>query len=180
MAATGTPTPNLGLRIPVGTDPASVDDINYNSTVLDTKIGPVGNTSVQAQINALVSQLASFRTFKNNDTYGITGSGAKPSHFPGIITGGQKTMMFTIQSPYSLENIRTITLSQLNGSIRSISGYVGTANVNLLTVEGYTWSAYKVGNYMIGIECQTDTATSVANNTPLVLTPNSFQLLFTT
>lgn len=51
MAATGTPTPNLGLRIPVGTDPASVDDINYNSNVLDTKIGAVGSTSVQDQIN---------------------------------------------------------------------------------------------------------------------------------
>ena len=58
MAATGTPTPNLGLRIPQGTDPASVDDINYNSNLLDTKIGAVGNDSVQDQINALNSNLS--------------------------------------------------------------------------------------------------------------------------
>ena len=57
MAATGTPTPNIGLRCPVGTDPASVDDINYNSGVLDTKLGAVGSTSVQAQIDALNSKL---------------------------------------------------------------------------------------------------------------------------
>lgn len=53
MAATGTPTPNIGLRIPVGTDPASVDDINYNSNLLDTKLGPVGSDSVQDQIDTL-------------------------------------------------------------------------------------------------------------------------------
>ena len=53
MAATGTPTPNLGLRIPVGTDPASVDDINYNSNLLDTVLGAVGNTSVKDQLDEL-------------------------------------------------------------------------------------------------------------------------------
>ena len=64
MAATGTPTPNIGLRCPVGTDPASVDDINYNSGVIDTKLGAVGSTSVQAQIDALNSK----STTKNNLT----------------------------------------------------------------------------------------------------------------
>ena len=58
MAATGTPTPNIGLRRPQGTDPASVDDINYNSNLIDTKLGAVGNTSVQAQINSLNSNIA--------------------------------------------------------------------------------------------------------------------------
>lgn len=58
MAATGTPTPNIGLRIPQGTDPASVDDINYNSNLIDTKLGAVGNDSVQEQINSLSDNLA--------------------------------------------------------------------------------------------------------------------------
>ena len=57
MAATGTPTPNIGLRIPLGTDPASVDDINYNSNLIDTKLGAVGNDSVQDQIDDLNSNL---------------------------------------------------------------------------------------------------------------------------
>ena len=63
MAATGTPTPNLGLRIPQGTDPASVDDINYNSNLLDTKIGAIGNDSVKTQIDALNSNLSSVRNY---------------------------------------------------------------------------------------------------------------------
>lgn len=59
MAATGTPTPNIGLRIPLGTDPASVDDINYNSNLIDTKLGAVGNDSVQDQIDDLNSKFTS-------------------------------------------------------------------------------------------------------------------------
>lgn len=61
MAATGTPTPNIGLRIPVGTDPASVDDINYNSNLIDTKLGAVGSDSVQDQIDALNGKISKFR-----------------------------------------------------------------------------------------------------------------------
>lgn len=69
MAATGTPTPNIGLRIPQGTDPASVDDINYNSNLIDTKLGAVGNDSVQDQIDALNSKLSGtkFLTFNVNN-----------------------------------------------------------------------------------------------------------------
>lgn len=58
MAATGTPTPNIGLRIPLGTDPASVDDINYNSNLIDTKLGAVGEDSVQDQIDDLNSKMS--------------------------------------------------------------------------------------------------------------------------
>ena len=58
MAATGTPTPNLGLRIPLGTDPASVDDINYNSNALDTIIGDVGETPVAGQLGAANNRIS--------------------------------------------------------------------------------------------------------------------------
>ena len=58
MAATGTPTPNIGLRIPLGTDPASVDDINYNSNALDTIIGDVGETSVAGQLSAANNRIS--------------------------------------------------------------------------------------------------------------------------
>ena len=63
MAATGTPTPNIGLRIPIGTDPASVDDINYNSNLLDTKLGAVGSDSVQDQIDTLNGKLPNIVTW---------------------------------------------------------------------------------------------------------------------
>ena len=77
MAATGTPTPNIGLRIPQGTDPASVDDINYNSNLLDTKLGAVGETSVQDQIDSLnskVTQSQGYSGLNNKVTWRTMGN----------------------------------------------------------------------------------------------------------
>lgn len=71
MAATGTPTPNIGLRIPLGTDPASVDDINYNSTLIDTKLGAVGNDSVQDQLDDLNSKINAHTFTLVTTNYGI-------------------------------------------------------------------------------------------------------------
>ena len=56
MAST---TPNIGLTLPVGTEKRSRAIWNNNFTILDTKIGAVGNTSLQAQVTALNSQIAS-------------------------------------------------------------------------------------------------------------------------
>ena len=74
MAATGTPTPNIGLRIPQGTDPASVDDINYNSNLIDTKLGAVGNDSVQDQIDSLNSNIANkFKIITSGSLHDLAG-----------------------------------------------------------------------------------------------------------
>ena len=76
MAATGTPTPNIGLRRAQGTDPASVDDINYNSALIDTKLGAVGNSSVQDQIDTLNSKF----TIKSK-TFSVNTGGASQVTF---------------------------------------------------------------------------------------------------
>lgn len=73
MAATGTPTPNIGLRIPLGTDPASVDDINYNSNLLDTKLGAVGSDSVQDQIDTLNGKITEIKQTIAQATFDATG-----------------------------------------------------------------------------------------------------------
>ena len=91
MAATGTPTPNIGLRIPLGTDPASVDDINYNSNLLDTKLGAVGNDSVQDQIDTLNGNIASLNSAKGivvvGDVTFSSGTGSKTVN--GIKSGAR-------------------------------------------------------------------------------------------
>lgn len=47
-----TTTTNLALIKPAGTDKIRIAQINSNMDTLDSKIGPVGNTSLQAQVNA--------------------------------------------------------------------------------------------------------------------------------
>ena len=64
MAST---TPNIGLTLPTGTEGWKRSVINGNFTILDTKMGAVGNTPLQTQINTLSSQLG-------EKTYAISAS----------------------------------------------------------------------------------------------------------
>ncbi len=55
MAST---TTNIGLTKPAGTDQALISAINGNMDIIDTKMGAVGNTSVQSQITSLSDQIS--------------------------------------------------------------------------------------------------------------------------
>lgn len=61
-----TTTQNLGLIKPAGTDKIRIAQINSNMDTLDAKIGPVGSTSLQEQINNKQGAL----TFDNLPTSG--------------------------------------------------------------------------------------------------------------
>lgn len=153
MAATGTPTTNIGLRRPQGTDPASVDDINYNSELIDTKLGAVGSTSVQEQINTLNSKLAlSTLTITRTENsfvsatelarcsaykragilclnFNATLSGASMSDFVevGVISGwSSPTSPFLVMMPQNGEAKPVVLQVSTSGSIK-IYGSQGTA-----------------------------------------------------
>ena len=53
-----TSTTNLGLTKPAYSDDADIADINDNMDILDAKIGAVGNTSVQNQINSASASIS--------------------------------------------------------------------------------------------------------------------------
>ena len=131
MAATGTPTPNLGLRIPQGTDPASVGDINYNSNLIDTKLGAVGNDSVQDQIDSLNSNLNGLLAFESVTTSNVSltagerkqidinvaKTGYSPIAFSGIRMTG--TFVFTINQFYIVNNTATVVLENTLNDVRT-------------------------------------------------------------
>ncbi len=52
-------TTNLGLKMPEYSDQADIQDINDNMEILDGKMGAVGNTSVQEQIDDVVQEIGS-------------------------------------------------------------------------------------------------------------------------
>ena len=53
-----TQTTNLGLTKPAGTDKIRIAQINGNMDILDTKIGSVGDTALQAQVSAIENGIA--------------------------------------------------------------------------------------------------------------------------
>ena len=72
MAST---TTNIGLTKPAGTDQALISAINGNMDIIDTKMGAVGNTSVQSQITSLSDQIATkYGEIATNITYEISGN----------------------------------------------------------------------------------------------------------
>lgn len=113
--------------------------------------------------------------FKAGDTYTVNSA----QNFAGILTSSKTALLFTIPVPYSLEKVSSVRWTALNGSIRSMGGYIGTANADFLTQEGMTVYAGKSGNYAVTLTINLDTATSVANNnTPVMFTSNNFSMTF--
>ena len=65
-------TTNLNLTLPTGTEGWRRSVLNDNFTILDTKIGAVGDTPLQTQINTLNSNLAqSYYDMKDTSTNAI-------------------------------------------------------------------------------------------------------------
>ena len=89
-------TPNLGLTKTtaaetIGQNWAASNDSGGNFDIIDTKMGAVGNTSLQAQVTALSSQLAN----------GIVKCGSKTITIPAWSTGNPQsiTVDFTDDIP---------------------------------------------------------------------------------
>ena len=156
MAATGTPTPNLGLRIPVGTDPASVDDINYNSNLLDTALGAVGNTSVKDQLDELSDQIAtkqdascfhsnvlSQKTYSFNINRGLQGNYWFALMYIGCSVTSVSQGIYMIH----IDTSNNVTINSLAGTAQS-EGYTFTGSysngVLTLTCNSTVWGGIRV------------------------------------
>lgn len=163
MAATGTPTPNIGLRRAQGTDPASVDDINYNSELLDTKLGAVGGTSVQGQIDALSASTA--QTFGNvQDGLAIVSNGNTHVAIPAgywVYVKGHGTLsegLYKNTSGATIAANATLSTSNLtadpDGGLNSVYNALNSKTaVTLSPVSGVTITnngVYKNGNVVCG------------------------------
>ena len=133
MAATGTPTPNIGLRRAQGTDPASVDDINYNSALIDTKLGAVGNSSVQDQIDTLNSKLEKSGTLlasKTTESASYTGS---------IDTTGYSALIVNYQAKNSGAGVIVYPIASIMNNI-NIGHYIHD------TTSYWSYTVFKINN----------------------------------
>ncbi len=135
MAATGTPTPNIGLRCPQGTDPASVDDINYNSGVIDTKLGAVGNTSVQEQINTLNSNLTSL--IIEVQTSGVASNAEAVISFPSGYTKANTRAVYAYlyissANPRYPNAVDILYIDDSGIHVKNVGGASGTVVVGIM------------------------------------------------
>lgn len=90
-----TQTTNIGLIKPAGSDKIRIAEINGNMDLLDTKLGPVGNTSLQTQVNNKVSKSGDTMTgpliFNSGNNYtGISLRGASNAPRIGLSNTGTR------------------------------------------------------------------------------------------
>lgn len=130
--------------------------------VMRTGIDSNGNCAIEmGSSEATAWKSALGLTYAVNDTFS--------THIPlnGFITSGTKRATVVLQVPKSLENISTVTITAMSGSIRGISGYVDSTTdaTNLKTT--YTCTASKESDNAILIVIDKSTAfTNATNNTP--------------
>ena len=123
-----TTTTNIGLTKPSGSDRVQIAQLNLNSDIIDEKIGPVGNTSLQDQITAINNNLGSMDTkmlnipLFNGDCNGITETctvyvGASATSSPGpwsimhtvVFDSNNAIVQYAFSVPYATMRMRTKT-----------------------------------------------------------------------
>jgi hypothetical protein len=121
--ASGTPTTNLGLRTMTDADSVDAQDINYNSGVLDAKIGAVGSTSLQSQVTALNDNVTSLRYATSLGTFSSLGE----------LTGALDTKLQSMSQSESLP----VWFQTGSSAVETIGSYV--------RCEGYLQCVYVSG-----------------------------------
>ena len=117
MAST---TTNIGLTKPAGTDQALISAINGNMDIIDTKMGAVGNTSVQSQITSLSDQIANIpKMVLGNQTLTLTVTAtSRPTGF--LIVCYKE--MWIVSEASSSANLELTRLTDGTGATLSVSG----------------------------------------------------------
>ena len=103
-----------------------------------------------------------------NDTYssGTTIIG-------GVVTNSAKRLLFIATVDKSLENIRTVTVTDLHGHTAGVAGVIygnTSASVDLKNKSGYTVTATKINNNTVRIQIDKSTAfTNASTATPFTI-----------
>lgn len=173
-----TNTTNLHLIKPAGSERVQISQINQNMDILDEKIGAVGNTSVQSQVNSLKNQVA---------TTQITNEYSTVLSVINAIAAN-KTLPFTIQKsgnsaytdlPAGLTNTCEWNVICIGSSMRItavLTVYTGGSSRNGFS---YTANIYN-GSYIFTwqtIDQRRNNLTSIASDTTILgLEPGAYQI----
>ena len=145
-------TPNIGLTKTtaaetIGQNWAASNDSGGNFDIIDTKMGAVGNTSLQAQVTALNSKITNYLKSGTNNIGNIivpgynTGSGNYIDCFVPCSTGGKtvtaasasaSTLVYLPTKRISFSSAPTITVLETNAyGVRLEIAYPSTETANI-------------------------------------------------
>lgn len=118
----------------------------------------VGTDGISADKIALNGANLQSPYYSNGDSYATSGY----AHFPGSI-GSLRAYSFTVQTPKSLANISSISVTSLVGRLLGSSGFLGGNNSYINFLNGnYTVTASKRGEYLVRVAIEVSTQMSGA------------------
>lgn len=118
----------------------------------------VGTDGISADKIALNGANLQSPYYSNGDSYATSGY----AHFPGSI-GSLRAYSFTVQTPKSLTNISSISVTSLVGRLLGSSGFLGGNNSYINFLNGnYTVTASKRGEYLVRVAIEVSTQMSGA------------------
>lgn len=87
---------------------------------------------------------------------------------PGLITSTRAQLIIDYHTEKSMKNISTVSVTNLNGTIRGVNGYVDNVTSAQSWLSGYTVTAAKVSNHVVRITIVKSAAfDNTTNNTPV-------------
>lgn len=129
------------------------NDHTYGGT--GTYVGTDGISADKIALNGVNLQSP---YYNNGDSYATSGY----AHFPGSI-GSLRAYSFTVQTPKSLANISSISVTSLVGRLLGSSGFLGGNNSYINFLNGnYTVTASKRGEYLVRVAIEVSTQMSGA------------------
>lgn len=118
----------------------------------------VGTDGISADKIALNGANLQSPYYNSGDSYATSGY----AHFPGSI-GSLRAYSFTVQTPKSLANISSISVTSLVGRLLGSSGFLGGNNSYINFLNGnYTVTASKRGEYLVRVAIEVSTQMSGA------------------
>lgn len=149
-----TSTTNLSLIKPAGTDKVRIAQINQNMDILDEKIGPVGNTSVQNQIIANDSGMAIVST---GNTHAAIASGqyvyirSHSNLAEGLYKANSAISANATLSTSNVTQVSSGGMNDLKGRIDSLNSQI--EYVACTTTKGDGVSAISINARKVGRVC---------------------------
>ena len=142
--------------------------LNLNGNIPNVnKVTDNDMNEIKSVVNTNYDEFLDNTFFKPGDTYEINylpGQGGM--YTGGTLTGSAKVLHWSITLPKSLKNITSITISNLNLTIRHVGG--GYIYSEVSAVDG-TLVVNKINDYIIDFANERVNAASATNNTPVAV-----------
>ena len=143
--------------------------INQNANIPNAnKVTDNDMNEIKSVVNNNADDMTNELYYKANDTFTINNLFGG-YYTAGVLTGGRKTLAWSIVVPKRLTNITDVTIDNITLTIRHISGSYIYNDAILSSLDGGLYTKISADNTITFVNERTNEVTSVSSNTPVIV-----------